>query len=69
MNQLLVFKKRLMIPLKLILLASVLWSLVQSDKIDVMKVANVPFPNAGCCKPHHWSASASVTLNKCFVNT
>ena len=51
-------------PLKLIFLASVLRSLVQSDKIDVMKVANVPFPNAGCCKPHHWSASASATLER-----
>ena len=41
------------------ILFSALSTLVDCNKIDVLKIKNVPFPTAGCCRPHHYAAVAS----------
>ena len=53
--------EKLRIYLKLILLLS---PLAQCNQIDVMKIANVTFPSSGCCKVHHWAATASAPQDK-----
>ena len=36
-------------------------SLAQSNQLDIMKITNVTFPDAGCCGP--FAATANVTLD------